>query len=159
MTEHSTAPNRPARWPKVLLVLSLVVNVVVIGLFAGHMIKPDRHSSDADSQISWIIRLVPEARRDFTKQHFREIRDDVRAAYMQRGDHLTAIADAIGTKPFSQEMLSSALQTRRDGSQQRQELVQSHLVALLAEFTPEERAEFSSNLKGFLDRLKERSGR
>ena len=159
MTDHSIepTPTRSARWPKVLLILSLVVNVIVIGLYAGHALKPEKSGRGADNQINWIIKLVPEERRDFTKEHFREIRDDVRSAYMQRGDHLTAIAAAIGKDPFSVEELESALQARRDGSQQRQVLVQSHLVSLLAEFTPAERAEFSENLSGFLARLKERS--
>ena len=161
MTDHSTEPQPSggSRWPKLFLILSLVVNVVVIGLFAGHAMKPETSGRGADNQINWIIKLVPEERRDFTKQHFREIRDDVRAAYMQRGDHLAAIAAAIGKEPFSAEELEAALQARRDGSQQRQVLVQSQLVSLLTEFTPAERAEFAENLEGFLERLKERSAR
>ena len=81
MAEHSTEAAHPARWPKILLILSLVVNIVVIGLFAGHLMKPEQSGRGADNQINWIIRLVPETRRDFTKAHFRTIRDDVRAAH------------------------------------------------------------------------------
>ncbi len=158
MSEQNTVSANPARWPKLLLIVSLAVNVIVIGLFAGHLMKPESASRGADNQIRWIIKLVPEARRDFTKEHFREIRDDVRSAYMQRGDHLNAIAAAIRVEPFSAEALEAALQARRDGSKQRQELVQSQLVTLLESFSPAERAEFASNLDGFLARLKERAG-
>lgn len=148
-----------ARWPKILLIVSLAVNVIVIGLFAGHMIQREPQVRGADNQINWIIKLVPETRRDATKAHFREIRDDVRATYMQRGEHLTAIAAAIKTEPFETTGLQAALQARRDGSKARQELVQTHLVELLAGFTPEERAKFAENLEGFLERLRERSSR
>ena len=160
MTDTGTGtPARGARWPKLLLILSLAVNVVVIGLFAWHQMKREKSGRGADNQINWIIRLVPEAQRDATKAHFREIRDDVRAAYMQRSDHLTAIAQAIRAEPFTVEGLEAALQARRDGSQSRQVLVQSQLVTLLEGFSDAERAEFADNLDGFLARLKERSTR
>ena len=160
MSEHGNLSSsaQGARWPKLLLILSLVLNVIVIGVFAGHLMKPKETGRGADNQINWIIRLVPEAQRDATKAHFREIRDEVRAAYMQRGDHLTAIAQAIRAEPFSVEGLEAALQTRRDGSQARQVIVQSQLVTLLEGFTDAERAEFANNLDGFLAKLKERAG-
>lgn len=151
--------TRKARWPKILLIVSLAVNVIVIGLFAGHMIQSEPKSRGSERQINWIIKLVPEAQRDATKEHFREIRDEVRASYRQRGDHLMAIAAAIKAEPFDQAALEAALQVRRDGSAARQELVQSHLVELLAGFTAEERAEFAENMEGFLKRLRERSSR
>lgn len=158
MSEQPEHTAQGARWPKMLLILSLAANVVIIGLFAGHLMKSEPSARGPDNQIRWIIRLVPEAQRDATKAHFREIRDDVRAAYMQRGDHLTLIADAIRVQPFSVEGLEAALQARRDGAQARQEIVQTHLVSLLESFSPAERAEFASNLDGFLAQLKERAG-
>ena len=161
MSDQSTDGGtvQRSRWPKILLIMSLAINVIVIGLFAGHMIQREPQVRGVDNQINWIIKLVPEARRDTTKAHFREIRDDVRATYMQRGEHLSAIATAIKSEPFETTGLAAALQARRDGSQARQELVQAHLVELLAGFTPEERAEFARNLEGFLERLRERSSR
>ena len=68
------------RWLKSILILSLAINVVVVGLFVGHLIRKDPGGQGASSQIRWIIKLVPEDRRDFTKTHFRDIRDDLRAA-------------------------------------------------------------------------------
>lgn len=159
MSESNAAATNPARWPKLLLLLSLAVNVIVIGLFAGYMMKPERSGRGPDNQIKWIIKLVPEARRDFTKEHFSEIRDEVRSAYMQRSDHLSAIVTAIRVEPFDREGLEAALQARRDGSKLRQKMVQSHMVTLLEAFTPAERIEFADNLDGFLARLKERSVR
>ncbi|MEM7211440.1 MAG: periplasmic heavy metal sensor [Pseudomonadota bacterium] len=146
------------RLTRILLILSLAVNVVVIGMFAGHMIQGDPSGGSSENQIRWIIKLVPEARRDDTREHFRTIRDDVRATYMQRGNHLTAIAAAIKAEPFSAEALELAMQTRRDGGSARQELVQQHLVSLLESFSDAERAEFAANLEGFLAKLRERSG-
>ena len=146
------------RWLKIVLILSLAINVVVVGLYVGHLIRKEPPAQGANSQIRWIIKLVPEARRDFTKEHFRGIRDDLRAAGMKRGRHMDAIVAAIRTEPFSEEALQAALQARRDGSKLRQEMVQEQLVSLLAEFTADERAEFAENLDGFLARMKERSG-
>lgn len=151
-------PARGRLWVRVVLILSLAINVVVIGMFAGHMIQGDPRPSWSENQIRWIIRLVPEARRDDTKAHFREIRDEVRATFMQRGEHLAAIATAIKAEPFSADALGAAMAARRDGGTARQELVQGHLVALLESFSDAERAEFADNLEGFLARLKERSG-
>ena len=151
--------TRKARWPKILLILSLAINVIVIGLFAGYMIQREPKARGPERQINWIIKLVPESQRDATKEHFREIRDDVRATYVERGEHLQAIADTIRAEPFDPAALEAAMQARRDGSQERQELIQKHLVELLTEFSPEERAEFSSNLEGFLEKLKARAAR
>lgn len=159
MSDQGTdTPATGRRLTRIVLILSLAVNVIVIGMFAGHLIQGEPSGGSAANQIRWIIKLVPEARRDDTRAHFREIRDDVRAAYMQRGDHLTAIAAAIKTEPFSAEVLEAAMQARRDGGIARQELVQQHLVSLLESFTDAERAEFAANLEGFLERLRERSG-
>ena len=147
------------RWLKLVLIVSLAINVIVVGLYAGHLIKPESTARGADNQIRWIIKLVPEARRDFTKEHFRGIRDDMRAASMKRGEHMDAIVAAIRAEQFSAEGLEQALQSRRDGSQTRKELVQRQLVTLLDAFTAEERAEFADNLDVYLAKMKEKRAR
>ncbi|MEM9062388.1 MAG: hypothetical protein AAGD13_18160 [Pseudomonadota bacterium] len=158
ISETGPGASGGAPWMKILLILSLAANLVVAGLYAGHVMNRDEPRRGADNQIRWIIKLVPEARRDFTKEHFRGIRDDVRAARMKRVDHMAAIVEAIRVQPYSADVLEVALQARRDGSQSRQTIVQKHLVSLLTEFSDAERAEFAANLEMYLQKLRDRQG-
>ncbi|MEL7468089.1 MAG: periplasmic heavy metal sensor [Pseudomonadota bacterium] len=156
ITETGSKRGGGPPWVKIVLILSLAANLVIAGLYAGHVMNRDEPKRGADNQIRWIIKLVPEARRDFTKEHFRKIRDDVRAARLKRVDHMAAIVDAIRVQPYTTDALEAALQARRDGSQSRQVIVQSHLVTLLNEFTDAERTEFADNLEMYLQKLRER---
>ena len=50
-------------WMKGLLVVSLVANMAIAGLYLGHMSQADRPKRGPNAQIDWILKFVPEERR------------------------------------------------------------------------------------------------
>lgn len=145
-TNDTNATGCP-RWLKISLVASLALNLVVVGMFAGHAIRDDRDGGGAGRQIEWIIKLMPESRRDFAKAEFEPLREVLALEQRKRLQHLAEIVDAIGSDPFVPETLSAVLETRRLSSIKRREIVQEQLVATLNEFTADERREFADNIE------------
>ncbi|MEM1297830.1 MAG: periplasmic heavy metal sensor [Pseudomonadota bacterium] len=133
-------------WVKLLLVGSLMLNVLVIGVIAGHQMR-DKDDKSGNRQVDWILRLVPEDRRDFTKAHFRDIREPLKSLRTERRQHLTQIVTAIRTEPFTADNLNKILTARRDAGSETRSLVHDRLVVLITEFSPDERAYFAKGLE------------
>ncbi len=150
MSESGETVRRCPLWVKLVLVLSLVANMVVVGLYVGHMSKPKRERG-ADRQISWILKFVPEAKRDAAEKLFDGKRDEIRKAYRDRSKNMELIVDAIRAEPFAPETLVAAMRDRRENSEKRRIIVEETLVELLSGFTAEERAHFAAEME---ERLK-----
>ena len=135
------------RWLKIAFVASLAVNVIVVGMFAGHAIRDDRTGAGANRQVEWIIKLMPEDRRAFAKTEFEPLREVLALEQRKQRKHLEEIVDAIRSDPFVPETLSAVLETRRLSSVKRREIVQEQLVTTLAGFSTSERKEFADNIE------------
>ncbi len=151
-TNQRTATGCP-RWVKIALIGSLALNLIVIGMFAGHAIRDTRDGASANRQVEWIIRLMPEKRRDFAKAEFEPLREVLALEQRKRLQHLAEIVDAIRSDPFVPETLSAVLETRRLASIKRREIVQEQLVTTLNEFTASERLEFANNIDDQIRKL------
>ena len=115
MNPQNATPAKRKKWPlwaKGLLVASLALNVLVMGLFAGHMLKKRDARVMGSQQLSWILKFVPEERRDFTKAHFKQFRGELRAARRAQRETMDRILDTIRTEPFSAEDLQAAMNAR-----------------------------------------------
>lgn len=135
------------KWLKIAFIASLALNVIVVGVFAGFSMKESRGGSGPGRQIEWIIKLVPEERRDFAKSQFEPLREVLAVEQRKRVQHLAEIVDAIRSEPFVPDTLSAVLSTRRTSSSKRREIVQEQLVALLSEFSADERQMFADGVE------------
>ena len=136
------------RWMKLALIVSLMLNVAVIGIIAGHNMKDGaRDPGVGNRQVEWILRLVPEDRRDFTKAHFAEVREPLKSLRTERREKLDEIITAVRADPFLPSELESVLEDRRTASFETRTLVHQRLVELMAVFSPEERAIFAERLE------------
>lgn len=150
MNENGGTIRRCPAWVKLLLVLSLVANMVVVGLYVGQMSKPKRERG-ADRQIGWILKFVPEDKRADAEELFESKRDEIRKHYRERPKHLELIVEAIRAEPYSPETLVAAMRDRRANSTARRLIIEETLVELLSGFTPAERMYFASQME---DRMK-----
>ena len=157
-TSTGGAGARCPAWAKLLLIVSLALNAAVIGLYIAQPMKGKR-SASGSRQIEWILELVPDDRRDFTKAHFADIRDELRALREQRSDYLDQIVGIVGKEPFVAEDLDLVLEERRDATVMRRKLVHDRLVSLLSEFSAEERAIFAERLAERIKEWRERRGK
>ena len=157
-TEDQTPPARSGcpMWVKALLVVSLVANVAVAGMFAGAAMKHDKRGHGGARQVEWILKFVPEERRDEAEALFESRRKELRELHRDSMDDMTAIVEAIRAEPFSPETLDSALTTRRASRMARDEIVQGGLVELMQSFSAEERKVFADRLQERLDRWKKK---
>lgn len=148
---NSTAPGRCPFWVKLLLVVSLVANFAVVGLFAGAVIKVRKGDRGGSRQIEWILRFVPEERRADADALFEDRRDEVRKLRRESIEDMNAIIRAIRAEPFSPETLASALEARRASTMRRREVIQDGLVELMTGFNASERAHFADALEAKLE--------
>jgi uncharacterized membrane protein len=155
MTDRTAEKTGCPRWFKIALIASLALNVIVVGLIAGHTMRSERSANGPGKQVDWIIRLVPEERREFTRAHFEPLKDVLAVQRMNRLEYLDQIVEAIRSEPFLPDRLSAALAMRRESSSKRREIVQDGLVELLGKFSAGEREMFADGIQDQVQKLKE----
>lgn len=143
------------RWMKLALIVSLMLNVAVVGIIAGHNMKDERAKGAGNRQVQWILELVPDDRRDFAKAHFRDVRTRLQDIRAQRQEHLGQIIAAMRIEPFEPERFGAVLAERRNASLASRAIVHERLEALLGEFTPAERAIFAERLEARVSKWRE----
>lgn len=158
MTQNGSGGTRQGCpvWMKGLLVLSLVANLAVVGLYVGHTMNKKDKPRGPNREISWILKMVPEARYEETKAGFDALRDDLRKANGERRRHLVVILETIRREPFVREDLEVVLRKHRETSGMRREIVHTQLVETMAMFSAAERAAFAENLDVQIKRLMQR---
>lgn len=156
MNETNQAGGRCPFWMKAALVLSLVANMAVAGLYVGHMSKQKNDKRGAERQISWIIRFVPNTRREEAEKLFDSKREQIRDVYRDRSKFLEEIVQAIRAEPFSHETVTAAMRAHRENFEARRQIVEETTVELLLKFTPEERAYFANEMEEGLRRWRDR---
>ncbi|MGR3455112.1 periplasmic heavy metal sensor [Pseudooceanicola sp.] len=159
MSETPTpAPMR--RWQKILLVLSLAVNLLIVVAVASFVLSHDRdrrHRPPRVDQMGGPLThaLSREDRREIGREIWRSYRDgrpsreDIRAEY-------DAVIAALRAEPYDPAVVERSLQRQLDFAVERQALGQRLLLERLAEMTPKERAAFADRLQEGLDRVRER---
>ncbi|MBT8415222.1 MAG: periplasmic heavy metal sensor [Boseongicola sp.] len=157
MSEQSP-PKR--RWVMPLLAVSLVVNMLIVGIVAGFFIangpgKGDRLEGPARSLVGtpFIRALEPENRRALGREILRDetrLREN-RSALRARFEALLA---ALKADPFDPDAVQSILREQRDIALRRQNIGEALLVDQLAKLSPEERAAYADRLARDLRRLR-----
>jgi uncharacterized membrane protein len=148
-------------WMKLLLIVSLSVNVAVIGLIGGNAVRHwDRGSygkdlpnePGLDRRQSRVLQMVPDARRDEARAIMLARQDeygDARASMMaaQQG-----LIDAIRQEPLDAERLAAALVERRAASSAVWDIGYGQIAEIARRLNAAERSEMA-------DRLEERTRR
>ena len=151
MNENAAKGSGCPVWVKGLLVVSLVANMAIAGLYVGLMSQSDRPKRGPNAQIDWILKFVPEARRAEAEEIFASKREPMRELYRARSKNLEEIVNAIRAEPYAPETLVSAIRARRENSAERRMIVEDTLVELLTTFNQEERVHFANEME---ERLK-----
>lgn len=111
-------------WMKLLLIVSLALNLAVAGLVGGHAIRASQDPPFAriepepglDRRQTRLLRMVPEAQREQARQILLARQDDIdRARQQMRAAHM-ALIDALRTDPLDPERLERVLVRRHEAS-------------------------------------------
>ncbi len=155
-TGQPAAATRSPRWMRIVLVLSLALNLAGVGVVAGavlgHSKKPPRSAMVGDLGFGpYTDALSAEDRRALRSAFverapdFRDLRKVMRADF----DRLLAI---LRTEPYDAAAATEVIAAQRDRARQGFELGQDLLVERLGAMTAEERAAFADRLERVLSR-------
>ena len=149
------------KWLMPVLAVSLVCNMLIIGVVAGAFMAnrgPDRSNRVEGPArtlvgIPFIRALDADDRRALNRQilgdgdRLRENRDALRARF-------ETLLTALTADPFDAELVQSILQEQRDIALRRQSIGEALLIEQLAGMTPEDRAAYTKRLARDLRRLR-----
>jgi uncharacterized membrane protein len=153
--------RRAPGWMKLLLIVSLSVNVAIAGVIGGNAIRhwqqggasgKWRNEPGLDRRQSRILRMVPEARQEEARAILRARRDEVAAAHAAFRETQQALIEAIRQNPLDRERLAAALAERQAASGRVWGIGYEQMIEIAAMLDAAERTEFS-------ERLEERTGR
>ncbi|MGR3374262.1 periplasmic heavy metal sensor [Pseudooceanicola nanhaiensis] len=163
MSETKTHHAPMRRWQKVLLALSLAVNLLIVVAVASFVLTHDgdrRHRPPRVDQMGGPLTgaLSREDRREIGRALWRSYRD----GRPSRADMRAELADVIAAlrrEPYDPAVVEQSLQKQLEFAVERQELGQRLLRERLAAMTPAERAAFADRLEEGLERMREHERR
>ncbi len=125
-------------WMKLLLIVSLALNLAVAGLVGGHAIRgsDDRAFAkvepepDLDRRQTRLLHMVPEAERDQARQMLLARQDEIDRARRQMQEAHMALIEAIRQDPLNPERLEQALARRHEASGTFWQIGSEQLVAI-----------------------------
>lgn len=133
-----------SKWLVAALVVSLVLNLVLVGFFVGRASGPPLWTQvrmDPSFGLAQVLRFLPEERREalFGDEESRDIRRSLGRSMRGMRQHQRTIQRALATEPFDSDALTEAFATFRVGMDE--SLARNHrlFVRIAAELTPEER--------------------
>lgn len=161
-TPAKTPSRKSGRALRVALILSLMVNVLVIGTLAGgawRMARLDPAAAGPDIRALW--RALPDDARRALRQTAREQglhgEHGDRAERRSREGRVNAeLLAALRAEPFDPESFSEILRVDREGALSRLDLAHAALADQIARLSPEAREAMASR---FESGLRERNRR
>ncbi len=148
-------PNvtKPVRkWLGPVLLVSLVVNLFLVGAFAAGFIrdmdpKGRAHVSPIGVPHQAMVRQLSGEERDLLKAVMGENRAKLRPLFQELRQARLALSDAIAADPYDPDAVRAAFSAMRVGMDQVASQSQNALVDAFAELTPESRAKIADVLK------------
>ena len=137
-----------AKWLVIGLVVSLTLNLALVGFLIGRASGPSpwhRGAFDPVAGLPRLMNFLPKERRRelIERQPRRDVREALRA--MRRAQH--AMDAALGAEPFDPAALAEALARYREHFAAAQERSHAGFAALAADLTPQERQRLLENLR------------
>ncbi|MDX8351011.1 periplasmic heavy metal sensor [Cognatiyoonia sp. IB215182] len=149
-----TTPSKPGRLWRVILAISLALNLAIVGLVAGAAAS-GRLKDGPPPQIELGLgplgrALAPDERRALRRSLFRDgaLRD-----LNLRGGMQDVVA-ALGADPFDAAEMAATMDAQAVRTTELQRIIQAALLDLVSEMTPERRLEFAAALEAEMRRVR-----
>lgn len=163
LNERQDKPG-PGRWMRVLLVVSLAVNLAVVGVVAGWALRHGGHHGHHPSRLDMaggpLTRALSDEDRRAIGQRMREVwreRGGNRAGIRSSFDALVVDLRAV---PFDPDRVAERMREQREGFAARFEMGQQVLIAHLAAMSDADRAAYADRLEARIkDYRARRSGK
>lgn len=160
----SGSPSPRRRWLVPLLVVSIAVNLVIVGAAVSGQFWPDhggRKSShrSADLMPRSFFRGLDDERREELVEVFRARKTEWREERRALRDAATAFADALERKPFDAAQAQTAIADHAARSHQLVDLGAAVAADLVEALTPDERRDLAQAIRERLEQERQRRER
>ncbi len=157
MTDETPKPSQGMKpWLRVVLVLSLALNLLIVGTVVGAMFTwsnwKSHHGSRMDLSAGPMTRALSREDRRAIGKH---MRDAYRKGQGARPDHRSEMRGLVAdlrADPFDPVPVKDRLERRRAGFEDRMELGLALLLERLTQMQPEERAAYADRLETVLNK-------
>lgn len=148
--EPQTSPDT-RRWMRILLVVSLAVNLAVVGVLAGWALRHTgdhrHHPSRLDMAGGPLTRALSDADRREIGQRMRQVWRETRAGRPDMGTGFDALVSDLRAVPFDPAQVARRLQQHREGFATRFAMGQEVLLDHLAAMSDADRAAYADRLE------------
>jgi len=161
-TDKSARPvARPGRAMRLLLVVSLAVNLLVAGMVVGRFVAAERGDERRGGTVARQLRdignvpyvmALSRADRAALAEALGGRRDVLRDNRERLRDRFEAVLSVLRAEPFQPDALRTLLNEQRATLLERQQLGEDLLIARLILMTPAERADYAERLDKSLRR-------
>ena len=170
MSEMGEKPGwrQAPSWMKLLLIVSLSVNVAIAGVVGGSAIRhwqkgvasgKWQNESGLNRQQTRFLRMVPDARREEARAILLAGQEDYEAARETMRAAQQALVEAIRQEPLNPERLAAALTERRQASGRMWGIGYEQMAEIVRRLDAAERAELAKRLEERTRRWMERQER
>lgn len=147
------APPRRRRWLGWALGASVCINLLVIGVAAGAMLRhwgpPAAEIPAGFDQVTlWrVFKTLPDEDRDAVRDLLRSRRDDLRGMARERREARRGIAEVVEAEPYAPDAVAEALSAARLVENRSRDLADGLFVEFAGRLSPETRAEIAEALR------------
>ena len=161
MTDHtSPTPKPPFRWGRVVLFVSLALNLAVAGMIGGAVLGRFDHKraeyAARDISFGLFSEALSEGDRKALRRAYGEAKKDIRADRNDMREDLQAVLTALRAQPFDAAGLRATLDRGTARAAERQVLGQTLLLTHLETLSAAERTALADRLEQSLKRRAKR---
>jgi uncharacterized membrane protein len=153
MEERQQLNRKPRRWIKVAFVLSLGLNVLILGLVGGVFLRggPPEHVR-VERDISALglrvyFRALDEKGREEIRANVQQRKENIKAGRGVFREHLKALAGALTAEPYDHAAVAEVLSLQAGVVSNNIGVGQKVLLNQIENMTPAERKAFASGLR------------
>lgn len=150
---NSATRQGAGRWTKVLLAVSLAVNLLIGGLAVGAMLGPDHNRGGRDFGLGPLSEALSREDRKALRGAFLERHPDAREDRRAARAEFDALLAALRAEPFDADVLDAALQAVAARNTALLETGRELVAGRVKAMDPAERAAFADRLEKGLRRM------
>jgi uncharacterized membrane protein len=153
-------PPRMRGWVRALLVVSLALNLLVVGALAGLAVKgppwknPHRPGAQMQQLVGPLTHALKPADRRAIARKVREAGEEIGWDMDVHREGVQKLVNALQAKPFDAELFASSFNDEIGRVLTLLGLAQGALVEHLASMSEEDRADYAARIQEIIDRKK-----
>jgi len=154
----TNANVRPRRWGRVVLIVSLALNLAVVGVVAGtafHFGKRG-HRAHSDNFAAPYIRALDHLDRMSIREKLHRGPDMMQADQAARRETYNQMADALRAEPFDPDRIHTLMMQQREGVRSRISAAQDVWLRHVSEMSTQARADYADRLEEVVEQRSRR---